>query len=186
MFILGSYVLPQQMVLLEAFCILYFSSLAVFQFHRSSSAPRVVFSGGPCVAEKLYVSLNFRKITLCKARAHDRTSSTPTPARLFHLNLVGRSEHQQTTIMADAESLQEMEPSPVEETPSQLKEGDYFPDSSSSKGTHSLGLSGSHSALYYLQRIQRYSTYAFSAFAVAHVRIGNLDNYYIPLANHRS
>ena len=87
--------------------------------------------------------------------------------------LVSQSYRGLTNTMADAVSLQEMEPSPVEETPQSFKDGSYFPDSSSSssKGTHTLGLSGSHSTLWYLQRIQKYSTYAFSAFAAAHVCI---------------
>jgi hypothetical protein len=63
--------------------------------------------------------------------------------------------------------LQEMEPSPVEETPSQFKEG-YFPDTKpQTNNTHHLGLSSQHSSIWYLSRIQKYSTYVFSAFAAA-------------------
>jgi hypothetical protein len=66
--------------------------------------------------------------------------------------------------------LQELEPSPVEETPSQSKDG-YFPPpdsspSTTSKGTHHLGLQ-QHSSIWYLSRIQKYSSYVFSAFAAA-------------------
>ncbi|KAK5169896.1 uncharacterized protein LTR77_005874 [Saxophila tyrrhenica] len=65
--------------------------------------------------------------------------------------------------------LQEVEPSPVEETPSQSKDG-YFPDSSNApKGTHHLGLHSQHSSIWWLSRIQKYSSYAFSAFAAAHI-----------------
>jgi len=68
--------------------------------------------------------------------------------------------------------LLEIEPSPIEETPAEFK-GDYFGNdtstSSQPQSTHTLGLS-SHSTVYYLQRIQRYSSYVFTAFAAAHVR----------------
>ncbi|KAF2487783.1 hypothetical protein BDY17DRAFT_289677 [Neohortaea acidophila] len=67
--------------------------------------------------------------------------------------------------MADADSLTEIEPSPVEETPIEFKEG-YFPPTAHSSR---LGLSGSHTTLWYLSRIQKYSTYAFSAFGLAHI-----------------
>jgi len=66
-------------------------------------------------------------------------------------------------------ALQELEPSPVEETPSGSKES-YFPgtqevgNSARSKGTNTLGLSGGHSSIWWLSRIQKYSSYAFSAF----------------------
>ena len=74
--------------------------------------------------------------------------------------------------MADRDAefgLHEMEPSPIDETPSSSKD-DYFPSttSSSSKTTNTLGLS-QHSTLWYLSRIQRYSSYAFTAFGVAHI-----------------
>ena len=77
--------------------------------------------------------------------------------------------------MADHESnagLTEVDPSPVDETPADFK-GDYFPQNGSypTKNTSFLGLPQSHhSALYYLGRIQKYSTYAFTAFAAAHVK----------------
>ena len=65
--------------------------------------------------------------------------------------------------------LQELEPSPVEETPLGSKEG-YFPDTQDTeklaqpKRTNTLGLSGGHSSIWWLSRIQKYSSYAFSAF----------------------
>jgi hypothetical protein len=74
-------------------------------------------------------------------------------------------------------NLQELEPSPVEDTPSESKDG-YFPPSVStdrpeplSQPPHlssSIGLS-QHSPIWYLSRIQRYSSYAFTAFAAAHI-----------------
>ncbi|KAK3724160.1 hypothetical protein LTR37_001284 [Vermiconidia calcicola] len=75
--------------------------------------------------------------------------------------------------MPDMQELQEMEPSPVEETPSQVRDG-YFDiekssSSSPSNGTNFLGLSNQHGALYYLQRIQKYSSYTFTAFGLAHI-----------------
>ncbi|KAM0714373.1 hypothetical protein Q7P37_010160 [Cladosporium fusiforme] len=88
--------------------------------------------------------------------------------------------------MADREdslaSLQEVEPSPVDETPSNnTNTDDYFPAASSGtsspKPTNGLGLSG-HSPAWYLARIQKYSSYAFSAFTVAHIANTSL----IPLA----
>ena len=79
--------------------------------------------------------------------------------------------------MADHDAntvLTEVEPSPIDETPAEFKEG-YFPadasnHSSRSAGTNFLGLS-QHGTIYWLGRIQQYSTYAFTAFAAAHVRI---------------
>nr|POF13170.1 hypothetical protein CFP56_10318 [Quercus suber] len=65
-------------------------------------------------------------------------------------------------------SLQQLDPSPVEETPGDSKD-EYFPrhDAPAAQTHHALGLS--HSAIWYLSRIQRYSSYAFSAFAAAHI-----------------
>ena len=70
-------------------------------------------------------------------------------------------------------SLQQVDPSPVEETPSNFKiEGDYFGNDGSNESppprSHQLGLS-QHSTLWYLNRVQKYSSYVFSAFAVAHI-----------------
>ncbi|KAF2464716.1 uncharacterized protein BDR25DRAFT_271345 [Lindgomyces ingoldianus] len=60
----------------------------------------------------------------------------------------------------------EVDPSPVEETPAEFKE-DYFPASAPSR-TSTLGL-GSHGPAYYLLRVQRYSSYAFTIFASFHI-----------------
>ncbi|KAK5118111.1 hypothetical protein LTR62_004158 [Meristemomyces frigidus] len=73
-------------------------------------------------------------------------------------------------------SLQELEPSPIEETPLDTKDS-YFPspnDTNESpsqppqRPTHALGLSH-HTPLYYLLRIQKYSSYIFTAFGAAHI-----------------
>ncbi|CAI6340596.1 unnamed protein product [Periconia digitata] len=73
--------------------------------------------------------------------------------------------------LADNESgvigLMEVEPSPVEETPVEFK-GDYFPSPPSSTTTSTLGL-GNHGPAYYLQRVQKYSSYAFTVFASFHI-----------------
>ena len=75
--------------------------------------------------------------------------------------------------MADRDylaGLREVEPSPVEETPSDIKDN-YFPEpsgTSSPKSTNSLGIS-QHSPAWYLTRIQKYSSYAFTVFASFHV-----------------
>ena len=61
------------------------------------------------------------------------------------------------------EVLTEVEPSPVEETPADLK-NEYFPPQPKASSTNILGLS-QHSTVYYLQRIQKYSSYVFSAYA---------------------
>ena len=69
--------------------------------------------------------------------------------------------------------LTEVEPSPVEETPSGSKE-DYFGSSNDTNGPasygpgHSLGLF-QHSAIWYLTRIQKYSSYVFTAYGAAHI-----------------
>lgn len=77
-------------------------------------------------------------------------------------------------------SLVELEPSPVEETPSNTAPGgDYFSsttpkDSSDIENPaqphrpHTLGLSH-HSPIWYLSRLQKYSSYAFTAFGLAHI-----------------
>lgn len=75
--------------------------------------------------------------------------------------------------------MQELEPSPVEDTPLETKDS-YFPDSGSQSPPQSssrLGLS-QHSPVWYLTRIQKYSSYVFSAFTVAHIANTSL----IPLA----
>ena len=69
--------------------------------------------------------------------------------------------------------LQELEPSPVEESPLGSKE-DYFPSQHTPETppqptrTSTLGLS-QHSPIWYLTRIQRYSSYVFTAYGVAHM-----------------
>ncbi|KAF2280117.1 uncharacterized protein EI97DRAFT_464142 [Westerdykella ornata] len=66
--------------------------------------------------------------------------------------------------------LTEVEPSPVEETPIEFKE-EYFPFStvrSASPTTSVLGL-GSHGPAYYLTRVQKYSSYAFTVFTAFHI-----------------
>ena len=75
----------------------------------------------------------------------------------------------------DSMGLTQVEPSPVEETPIESKDG-YFGSTSddgtttSPKNTSNLGLS-QHNAIWYLNRIQKYSSWAFTAFGVAHVRM---------------
>lgn len=68
--------------------------------------------------------------------------------------------------------LQQLEPSPVEETPSASKDAyfsgtDDVENPAQPKRTHALGLS--HSSMWYLSRIQKYSSYAFTAFGLAHI-----------------
>jgi hypothetical protein len=82
--------------------------------------------------------------------------------------------------------LQEIDPSPVDETPQDDVDDSYFPANSPPKTTTNfLGL-GSHGPIFYraalpprqretpltqapVTRIQRYSTYAFTAFAALHI-----------------
>ncbi|KAK4570245.1 hypothetical protein LTR86_002325 [Recurvomyces mirabilis] len=72
-----------------------------------------------------------------------------------------------------ATSLVELEPSPVEETPSDNKEG-YFPSPDDTENptqpqrSSTLGLS-QHSPIWYLTRIQKCSSYVFTAFGAAHI-----------------
>ncbi|KAF2647263.1 hypothetical protein K491DRAFT_614870 [Lophiostoma macrostomum CBS 122681] len=64
--------------------------------------------------------------------------------------------------------LTEVEPSPVEETPAEFKD-DYFPPSQpQGSRTSTLGL-GNHGPAYYLHRVQKYSSYAFTVFASFHI-----------------
>ena len=78
------------------------------------------------------------------------------------------ANHRQST--ASDMTLQELEPSPVESPNSpDLEKGpnEYFPPSSS---TSFLGLrEPSHTGLYYLTRIHKYSTYPPSAFLLMHI-----------------
>ncbi|KAF2444690.1 hypothetical protein P171DRAFT_454499 [Karstenula rhodostoma CBS 690.94] len=62
--------------------------------------------------------------------------------------------------------LTQVDPSPVEETPLEYKEG-YFPPAQAARAT-TLGL-GNHGPAYYLTRIQKYSSYAFTVFAAFHI-----------------
>ncbi|KAF2021521.1 hypothetical protein BU24DRAFT_417162, partial [Aaosphaeria arxii CBS 175.79] len=62
-------------------------------------------------------------------------------------------------------SLTEVEPSPVEETPAEFK-NEYFPPQASRTST--LGL-GNHGPAYYLNRVQKYSSYAFTVFSAFHI-----------------
>lgn len=77
--------------------------------------------------------------------------------------------------MADRDNmstLEELEPSPVDETPS-TNAGEYFPstDTSHTKSSPatSIGLSSGHSPVWYLTRVQKFSAFAFSAFATFHI-----------------
>jgi hypothetical protein len=65
-------------------------------------------------------------------------------------------------------NLQELEPSPIEESPREASKDGYFPPTSPPSSTNFLGF-GNHGLSYYLLRSQRYSTYAFSIFAAMHV-----------------
>lgn len=73
----------------------------------------------------------------------------------------------------DRDGLQEIEPSPVEETPQGSKDG-YFPSTNDVENlaqpyrSSTLGLS-SHSPSWYLSRIQKYSSYVFTAYGAAHI-----------------
>lgn len=69
--------------------------------------------------------------------------------------------------------LQEVEPSPVDETPSGSKEGYFGSETDTHRPTQAqrtstLGLGG-HTSIWYLSRIQKYSSYVFTAFAGAHI-----------------
>ncbi|KAI9830431.1 MAG: hypothetical protein M1819_005683 [Sarea resinae] len=81
------------------------------------------------------------------------------------------------------ESLIELEPSPVDD-PVDLEKDGYFPSESSPSPPQpvarstTLGLHG-HSAVYYLSRIQRYSSYAFGVFLSFHIANTSL----LPLAS---
>ncbi|MCJ1316919.1 hypothetical protein MMC15_002240 [Xylographa vitiligo] len=71
------------------------------------------------------------------------------------------------------DNMQELDPSPIEESPVVNEKDSYFPlhsPSSPPPPAHpsSLGLSG-HSLTWWLLRTQRYSSYAFTAFLTAHI-----------------
>ncbi|KAH8704471.1 hypothetical protein GQ44DRAFT_630283 [Phaeosphaeriaceae sp. PMI808] len=76
--------------------------------------------------------------------------------------------------------LTEVDPSPVEETPIEYKEKSYFPDQQQGESwgpgadglsrTGTLGLRlGDRGVVWWLTRVQRYSTYAFSVFTTFHI-----------------
>ncbi|XPS73306.1 hypothetical protein M3J09_005456 [Ascochyta lentis] len=88
--------------------------------------------------------------------------------------------------------LTEVEPSPVDETPAEFKDG-YFPSKAENgegstnvqeefglprRTTTSLGLGGSHGPVWWLTRIQKYSSYAFGVFTAFHIANTSL----VPLA----
>ncbi|KAF2623596.1 hypothetical protein BU25DRAFT_400674 [Macroventuria anomochaeta] len=85
--------------------------------------------------------------------------------------------------------LTEVEPSPVDETPAEFKEG-YFPSAGNGERdgqeefglprttTTTLGLGGSHGPVWWLTRLQKYSSYAFGVFTAFHIANTSL----IPLA----
>ncbi|PNS20805.1 hypothetical protein CAC42_2736 [Sphaceloma murrayae] len=64
------------------------------------------------------------------------------------------------------QTLQELEPSPVEETPSSAQDS-YFPPPTPRSSF--LGLSLSRSPTWYLVKSQKYSSYAFTAFLSMHI-----------------
>ncbi|KAI9873846.1 MAG: hypothetical protein M1830_010538 [Pleopsidium flavum] len=73
-------------------------------------------------------------------------------------------------------SLQELEPSPVDEDPIDIEKGDYFDTDHSSPPppppplarSTTLGLSG-HSTVYWLTRLQKYSSYTLTTFLTLHI-----------------
>ncbi|KAF2097622.1 hypothetical protein NA57DRAFT_58194 [Rhizodiscina lignyota] len=83
-------------------------------------------------------------------------------------------DEKRDSVASEAFGLQELEPSPVDETPFD-NESSYFPPSSSSdrpppilSRSTNLGL-GSHGPVFYLTRLQKYSSYAFTLFTAAHL-----------------
>ncbi|MCJ1368560.1 hypothetical protein MMC16_007704 [Acarospora aff. strigata] len=80
-------------------------------------------------------------------------------------------------------SLQELDPSPVDdnESPTDVEKGDYFDRQRPRpiQRSSTLGLSG-HSAIYWLSRLQKYSSYAFTTFLTLHITNTSL----IPLLTH--
>ena len=104
--------------------------------------------------------------TLPTTRRSVLSLRTNTVESVIKLNMV---EH----IHEDSLGLTQVEPSPVEETPIESKDG-YFANTNDHgtttppKSTSTLGLS-QHNAIWYLNRIQKYSSWIFTAFGVAHV-----------------
>ncbi|KAI9793454.1 MAG: hypothetical protein M1835_007253 [Candelina submexicana] len=70
------------------------------------------------------------------------------------------------------DALQELEPSPVEDDPTDVEKDSYFPSASSPPPqptrSSTLGLSG-HSTVFYLTRFQKYSSYTFTLFLAFHI-----------------
>ncbi|RAL68510.1 hypothetical protein DID88_007238 [Monilinia fructigena] len=66
--------------------------------------------------------------------------------------------------------LQELDPSPIDSPSDWDEKLPLLPSHASFGRSSTLGLSGSgHGAVYYLTRIQRYSSYAFSVFSAMHI-----------------
>ncbi|APA11138.1 hypothetical protein sscle_07g059080 [Sclerotinia sclerotiorum 1980 UF-70] len=66
--------------------------------------------------------------------------------------------------------LQQLDPSPIDSPPDWDEKLPQLPSHASFGRSSTLGLSGSgHGAVYYLTRIQRYSSYAFSVFSAMHI-----------------
>jgi succinate dehydrogenase/fumarate reductase cytochrome b subunit len=76
--------------------------------------------------------------------------------------------------------LTQVDPSPVEDTPAEFKENSYFPDQERPeketeemrgiRRMNTLGLRlGDHGTAWWLLRIQKYSSYTFTAFAALHL-----------------
>ncbi|KAI9745087.1 MAG: hypothetical protein M1818_001365 [Claussenomyces sp. TS43310] len=70
----------------------------------------------------------------------------------------------------DLNSLQRLDPSPIDTPPELDKQLPDLSPASLPRRSTTLGLSGSgHGAVYYLTRLQRYSSYAFTIFASFHI-----------------
>lgn len=113
---------------------------------------------GPCKRRLPYMCL-------LRGIYNSRGFNFSLPVVFCEKHYVGGRLRREETEMADHErdaGLLEMEPSPVEETPVNSKEG-YFPPSVSTSALRpsAVGLS-QHSAVWYLSRIEKYSTYVFT------------------------
>lgn len=107
-------------------------------------------------------------MTLCRSLRHQHDFRLHFT---FIMRIIGRISPNIAMANIDREKhapdLQEVEPSPVEETPLESKHGYFPPSSTPPEGTYHLGLHSQHSSIWWLTRIQKYSSYAFSAFAAA-------------------
>ncbi|KAI1322170.1 hypothetical protein F5Y16DRAFT_52369 [Xylariaceae sp. FL0255] len=65
-------------------------------------------------------------------------------------------------------SLMQLDPSPITSSPSNQEKESPKTSHPATSRSPSLGLSGSHGSIYYLSRIQRYSSYTFTFFAGLH------------------